>query len=81
MFKLFRKKMKKLPRSIEVALEEYRKLRLEGCLFIPCEKCRHLMELDEHHYTCKRIQLMKVLMPEYIEEVRKIDDETRKQVE
>lgn len=78
MFWLFKKKNNKLPHKVEVALQDYRTLRLEGCLIIPCKKCRHLIKLNDHRYTCKRIQLMRVLWPDYKQEVYKIDDELRK---
>ena len=78
MFKLFRKKKDKLPKSIEFALQQYRELCLEGCLIIPCKKCGRLTQINDHLYTCKRIQLMNVLWPKYKEEVEKIDDELRK---
>lgn len=78
---LFRKKKDKLPKSIEVALQEYRELCLEGCLIIPCKKCRHLIQINEHLYTCKRQRLMDVLWTNYRQEVEEIDNELRKKVE
>lgn len=78
MFKLFRKKKKRLPKSIENALREYRSLLMEGCLEIPCEKCRYLVEFNAHRFTCKRERLMNILMPDYRQEIKRIDNELRK---
>lgn len=67
---IFRKR--KFPRRIEKALAEYKKLMANGCLKTSCEQCCHLIQVDEHHWTCERERLMKILLPKYKEEINKI---------
>lgn len=72
MFALFTKP----PRKVRMALQEYRELRLYGCLGISCENCKYFRKINEHLATCKRENLMKILWPKYKDEVNKIDSET-----
>lgn len=68
---------KKIPHEIQLALDEYQKLRMEGCLIIPCKKCKHLVHINEHISTCKREMLMDMLQNNYRDEVRRIDNMVR----
>lgn len=68
---------KKIPHEIQLALDEYQKLCMEGCLRIPCKLCKHLTRIDDHRSTCKREILMDILWDKYSEEVKKIDDTMR----
>ena len=67
----------KIPHEIQLALDEYQKLCMEGCLVIPCKECRYLVRINEHRSTCKRERLMDMLWDNYRDEVRKIDDVVR----
>ena len=69
-------KQNKIPSRIENALKEYEELISYDCLIIPCKQCKYLRPSLEKAdiYTCKIIDLMKILLPEYREEVHKIDN-------
>ena len=71
------KKKKRIPKSIQVALDEYRKLCLYGCLKIPCHRCKYLRRINEHYSTCKREELMAILWDKYKDEIDEIDAELR----
>ena len=62
---------------VEKALKEYMDLRIYGCFKISCKNCKYLTKVNEHLYTCKREQLMKILLPKYKQEVKRIDDLTK----
>lgn len=64
---------KKIPHEIQLALDEYQKLCMEGCLVIPCKECRYLVRINEDRSTCKRERLMAMLWDKYREEVKRID--------
>lgn len=62
-------------KNIERALDAYRDLLLDGCLKIPCEKCKHFIVINDHYCTCKRENLIEILLPEYKNDIDKIDKE------
>lgn len=62
----------RLPRRIEEALNDYRQLRLYGCLKISCKRCKHLTRTDAHRSTCENERLMKILLPKYKKQVDEI---------
>ena len=66
-----------LSRKVKRALAEYKELCEYGCLKISCKQCKHFYKISDGLYGCKREQLMKVLHPKYIEEMREIDNVTR----
>ena len=68
-------------KNIERALDAYRDLLLDGCLKIPCQECKHYIDLSDYVYyrsTCKRDFLLDILLPEYQDEVSEIDKELKR---
>lgn len=53
---------KLLARQFRLKLLEYELERLEneeGCLSIPCRKCKYIRCVNDHMYTCKREGILK----------------------
>jgi hypothetical protein len=47
-----------------------------GCFGISCQKCKYLRQVNKDLYTCERERLLKILWPEYKDEVLRIEEET-----
>lgn len=67
----------RLPRRIEKALNDYKQLRLRGCLRISCNQCKHLVRIDTRRSTCENERLMKILLPKYRKQVDEIWQQTK----
>lgn len=68
--------LKKKPKRIQQALNDYKKLRQYGCFKISCIHCEHLVCDNEYNHTCELERLMKILLPKYSKEVLEINAQT-----
>jgi len=64
-----------IPKVIRHKLYEYKQLLLWGCLNRSCQTCKYLEKITDGYYTCKREELMEYLLPDYKNQVNKIEDE------